>query len=119
MTTSGNTPAARAAETYFAAWTARDADRLAGLFTADVDFVGAMGAVQGPQACVAGLLGVRSMVDQIAVVRRWVDGADVITWFELRRDGHDPIPTVNWSHVVDDGRIDRIRVTFDPRPLLG
>lgn len=110
---------ARAAETYFAAWQARDFDRLAALFADDIDFVGAMGAVQGPQDCIAGLRGVRDMVDGIAVVRRWVDGSDAITWFELRRDGRDPIPTVNWSHVGADGLIDRIRVTFDPRPLLG
>ena len=29
-----------------------------------------------------------------------------------------PLPTVNWSH-VEDRRITAIRVTFDPRPLLG
>lgn len=118
MTTFDQTTA-RAAETYFTAWQACDFDRLAALFADDVDFVGAMGTVQGPQDCVAGLRGVRGMVDEIRVVRRWVDGADAITWFELRRDGHAPIPTVNWSHVGPDGVIDRIRVTFDPRPLLG
>ena len=117
MTTPPQTTA-RAVETYFAAWQARDFDRLATVFADDVDFVGAMGAVQGPQNCTAGLRGVRGMVDEIAVVRRWIDGPDAITWFELRRHGRDPIPTVNWSHVSEDGLIDRIRVTFDPRPLL-
>jgi hypothetical protein len=57
------------------------------------------------------------MVDEIAVVKLWVDGADAITWFEFRRAGQDPIPVVNWSH-VEDGGIARIRATFDPRPLL-
>ena len=28
------------------------------------------------------------------------------------------MPTVNWSHLNGDGKIDAIRVTFDPRPLL-
>jgi hypothetical protein len=37
--------------------------------------------------------------------------------FELHSAGTDPIPTVNWS-CVESGRIARIRVTFDPRPLL-
>jgi hypothetical protein len=46
-----------------------------------------------------------------------VEGKDVMTWFELHSAVADPIPTVNWSH-VEDGRITRIRVTFDPRPLL-
>ena len=28
------------------------------------------------------------------------------------------LAVVNWSH-IEDGQITRIRVTFDPRPLLG
>ena len=118
MTTSAE-HTALAAETYFTAWQAPDFERLSALFADDVDFVGALGAVQGRGDCIAGLRAVRGMVDDIHVVRRWIDGSDAITWFELHRDGHDPIPTVNWSHVDDDGLIDRIRVTFDPRPLLG
>lgn len=116
MSTDDRTRAA--AETYFASWQAEDFDSLAALLTEDVDFVGAMGTVQGRDDCVGGLRGVRGMVDDIHVVHRWIDGDDAITWFELRRDGKDPIPTVNWSHVTSDGQVDRIRVTFDPRPLL-
>lgn len=108
----------QAATHYFDHWQRRDFDALAEILAEDVDFRGSMGQVSGVADCIRGLTGVRGMVDDIAVVRRWVDGADAITWFELRRDGHDPIPTVNWSH-VEDGRITRIRVTFDPRPLLG
>lgn len=105
------------ASTYFSAWNDRDFDRLAGVLGDDVHFRGPMGAVSGIDDCVGGLRGVRGLVDEIAVVKIWTDGPDAITWFELRRDGHDPIPTTNWSH-VHNGRISRIRVTFDPRPLL-
>ena len=42
---------------------------------------------------------------------------DVLTWFELRTATAGPLAIVNWSH-VEDSRIIRIRVTFDPRPLL-
>jgi hypothetical protein len=52
------------------------------------------------------------------VIHRWVDGPDVLTWFELRTATAGPMAIVNWTH-VEDGRITRIRVTFDPRPLLG
>lgn len=117
MTTTEQTT--RAAEQYFTRWQDRDFDGMAELLADDVDFVGALGAARGITDCMAGLRGVRGMVDQIAVLRRWVDGADAITWFELRRTGQAPISTVNWSHVDGDGLIDRIRVTFDPRPLLG
>jgi hypothetical protein len=30
----------------------------------------------------------------------------------------EPIPVANWAQ-VEDGRVRRVRVTFDPRPLLG
>jgi len=33
----------------------------------------------------------------------WVDGPDVVTWFDLHTSVADPIPTANWSH-VEDGR---------------
>jgi hypothetical protein len=42
---------------------------------------------------------------------------DVLTWFELRTETAGPLAIANWSH-VEAGRITRIRVTFDPRPLL-
>jgi hypothetical protein len=46
------------------------------------------------------------------------DGPDVLTWFELRTAAAPACPVANWSH-MDNGKIDRIRVAFDPRPLLG
>jgi hypothetical protein len=36
----------------------------------------------------------------------------------LRTATAGPMAIVNWSH-VEDGRITRVRVTFDPRPMLG
>ena len=58
------------------------------------------------------------MTEQVDVVHRWVDGPDVLTWFELRTATAGPIAIVNWSH-VEAGRITKVRVTFDPRSLLG
>jgi ketosteroid isomerase-like protein len=105
------------ARNYFTAWDAQDFDRLAGVLADDVDFVGPMGTAHGVEQALGGLRGVRGMVDKIAVTKIWTDGPDAITWFEFRRAGTDPVSTVNWSH-VEDGRITRIRVTFDPRPLI-
>jgi hypothetical protein len=34
-----------------------------------------------------------------------------------RETAKGPIPVANWSHIEHD-RIVRVRVTFDPRPLL-
>jgi hypothetical protein len=58
-----------------------------------------------------------AMTRQVEVIKRWADGPDVITWFELSTATARPLPVVNWSH-VEGGLITRIRVTFDPRPIL-
>lgn len=103
---------------YFEAWRLGDIDRVRPLLADDVDFVGALGTARGAQEALAGLRGMFAMTKSVEVVHRWVDGADVITWFEMTTADAGPLPIVNWSHVTA-GRIDRIRVTFDPRLLLG
>jgi hypothetical protein len=57
------------------------------------------------------------LLTDINVVKVFVDGDDVLTWFELHTDKAQPAPTANWMH-VEDGKIVRIRVTFDPRQLI-
>ena len=105
------------AETYFDAWQLRDVERLRAILADDVTFRGPLGAADGVEACVAGLMGMAQMITEIDVLHRWDDGTDVITWFELHTAGTDPTPTVNWSH-AELGKINRIRVTFDPRGIL-
>ena len=47
----------------------------------------------------------------------FVNGADVLTWFDLHtKVTDDPLPVANRTH-VKDGKITAIRVTFDPWPL--
>jgi SnoaL-like domain len=113
---SNDSPASVAAA-YFNAWTNNDIEQVRPLLHPDVTFAGALGSTQGADDTLAGLRGMFAMTDRVDVVKRWVDGPDVLTWFELRTATAGPLPIVNWSH-VEDGRITRIRVTFDPRPLL-
>jgi ketosteroid isomerase-like protein len=110
-------PAERLAIEYFQAWRAHDIDRVAPLLADNVDFVGALGTAQGAQQALAGLRGMFAMTKTVEIIHRWIDGPDVITWFELTTASAGPLAIVNWSHVTRD-KIDRIRVTFDPRPLL-
>jgi hypothetical protein len=51
-------------------------------------------------------------------VKVFVDGPDLLTWFELHTIDVAPVPTANWMH-IEDGEIVYIRVTFDPRQLTG
>ena len=77
------------------------------------------GAADGADDCSAGLRGVaESIMTDLVLQARVVEGSDAMTWFDLITATTPPIPTVNWSH-VENGLITRIRVTFDPRPLLG
>jgi hypothetical protein len=56
------------------------------------------------------------IVTDIVIQKMFVDGADVLTWFDLHTSVAPPAPTANWSR-VQNGKITRIRVTFDPRDL--
>lgn len=105
------------AAAYFDAWKANDIEAVRPLLDADVNFAGAMGTTRGPAETLQGLGGMFAMTEQVEVVRRWVDGPDVLTWFELCTASAGPMAIVNWSH-IEAGLITRIRVTFDPRPLL-
>jgi hypothetical protein len=58
-----------------------------------------------------------AILRDVVVLKRFLDGPDVLTWFELHTAVAPPAPTANWMH-VEDGRITAIRVTFDPRELL-
>ncbi|WEG08924.1 nuclear transport factor 2 family protein [Microbacterium horticulturae] len=109
----------RAVTTYFEAWRERDFERLRSVLAPGVTFAGPLGTADGIDECVAGLRGMAETVMRDLVLRaRVVDGADAITWFDLVTDVADPVPTANWSH-IEDGLITRIRATFDPRTLVG
>lgn len=116
MTTTEDSPAT-IANGYFIAWQDRDIDSVRPLLHEQVTFAGALGTTTGAEETLAGLSRMFETTGEVQVIKRWVDGPDVLTWFELRTHSADPIPVVNWSH-IEHGRIDRIRVTFDPRPLL-
>jgi hypothetical protein len=109
---------AQVATAYFDAWRAADFEALGSLLADDVTFTGPLGVAAGAEECLAGMRQLRQIVDDIVVERMFVDGDDVLTWFALHTTTAGVVdPVVNWSHLAY-GLIDRIRVTFDPRPLL-
>lgn len=116
MTYSEPTPLNIAAA-YFDAWKANDIEQVRPLLADHVDFEGPLGATQGHRDTLQGLGRMFATTEHVEVVHRWVDGPDILTWFRLRTSKAGPMAVVNWSH-VEDGRITRIRVTFDPRPML-
>lgn len=49
--------------------------------------------------------------------KAFVDGPDVVTWFDSHTTTAPPVPTANWSR-VENGRITAIRVAFDARAFI-
>jgi hypothetical protein len=104
---------------YFATWDAREFDAFQALLAPGIDFAGPFGTAEGPEGCRRGVEGLSEQLEGLEVLAMAADGEDVVTWFELRFRGvADPVPVANWSR-VRDGLVQRVRATFDPRPLLG
>jgi hypothetical protein len=60
----------------------------------EVAFDGALGSTRGSEETIAGLGRMFAMTEQVEVLRRWVDGPDVLTWFELRTKTGGPLAIV-------------------------
>lgn len=111
------TNAATIAQAYFDAWKAHDFATLRSLLADDVEFVGPLAHLHNADDCLKGMQGMADMITDIVAHKVFVDGPDVLTWFDLHTAETEPLPTANWSH-IEDGKITRIRVAFDPRPLF-
>ena len=110
--------AAKAAATYFDAWLAGDFGRLRSVLADDVDFAGPLGQVKGADDCLRGLQGLAQVMTGIDIRKVFTAGPDVLTWYDMATKVADPVPVANWMQ-VQDGKITRIRVAFDPRGLAG
>lgn len=109
---------AEAAAAYFGAWQARDFPALRSLLADDVTFAGPLGHADGADACVRGMERLSRIMTGIVIRQTCTDGRNVITWFDLHTSVAPPCPVANWTQVGEDGKVTRIRVTFDPRPIL-
>ena len=105
------------AATYFDCWKHGDFDGLRAILADDVTFRGPMGTANGADDYVTQLAGFAERLDDITVDKMLADDHDVLTWFNLHPKGGDPVDGVNWSH-TEDGHIRRVKVAFDPPPLL-
>ncbi len=104
------------AATYFEAWKSQDFATLRSILADTATFRGPLGSADDAEQCVAGLRGMAEILDDIVIKKVFVDGGDVLTWFDLHTTIAPPAPTANWMQ-VDNGQITRIRVTFDARAL--
>ncbi|MFE4534684.1 nuclear transport factor 2 family protein [Streptomyces scopuliridis] len=107
-----------AADAYFDAWQADRPAALADVLAPDVRVHGPLGLIDGAEQYQESLGRIFALTDTLVFRKRWVDGADVMTWFDLYpRGGSEPFPVASWLH-IEDGRITGVRVTFDLGKLL-
>ena len=106
------------AETYFRSWKAKDFDTLRSILADDITFRGPMGTADGVDDCLKGLAAMAAMMTDLVIQKIFVDGDDVLTWYDIHTANTPPLPTANWSR-VQNGKITRIRAVFDPRPITG
>jgi hypothetical protein len=104
------------AETYIAAWKAKDFKTLRSILADDATFNGPLAHLHSAEDLIDGLRQMSEIVTDIVVHKRLADDTDAITWFDLHTSVAPPVATANWSH-VENGKITRIEVTFDARPL--
>lgn len=110
----------RIATTYFHSWKDKDFATLRSVLADDATFRGPLGTADDAETCRRGLRGMAQVVTDMDIHHVFVDGADVLTWFDLHTtsDLHTtvapPAPTANWSQ-IENGKITSIRVAFDPR----
>jgi hypothetical protein len=102
------------AESYFEAWRSDDWKTMRSLLAADATFRGPLASIDGAEDLVQGLKRMAQITTDIVVRKRFVDGPDVLTWFDLHTSVAPPARTANWSH-VENGKITAIQVTFDAR----
>jgi hypothetical protein len=90
-----------------------DYDAARALLSDDMSFVGVLGAREGADAYIGDMKRMRLKYD---VQKTFTSGDDVCVFSNLKISGV-AIFCSSWYHVTD-GKIDSLRVVFDPRPVL-
>jgi hypothetical protein len=75
--------AEQVAATYFSAWKAKDFETFRSLLADDVVFDGPLGHVDGADICAQSVQRLSEIVTDLVVQKRFVNGPDVLTWFDL------------------------------------
>jgi limonene-1,2-epoxide hydrolase len=108
--------AATVATAYFDAWKANDFDAMRSMVADDVIFEGPLATLEGAEDYVKGIRGLSRIISEIVILKTFVDGRDVLTWYEMHTTVASPVAVANWLH-VEGGKITSLRVAFDAREL--
>jgi hypothetical protein len=107
------------AHAYLNALKSKDFQTLRSLMADDMKFAGPLAKCNNAEESMKGLQGLSSITTNIEIKHIWADDSDVITWYELYTSKTtEALIVCNWMHIID-GKIANMKVTFDPRLLLG
>ena len=80
------------------------------------DFAGPIDTFDNADAYQRAIQGLSQLKTNIVVRKTFIDGPDVVTWYDLHTRIGPPAPVAEWSH-VEQGKITMVRVVFDARPF--
>jgi hypothetical protein len=108
--------ARRVVETYFNAWKKNDFATMRSVLDDKVDFAGPIDRFDNADAYQKAIQGLSQMTTDIVTHKTFVDGPDVLTWYDLHTKIAPATPVAEWSR-VENGKITMVRVVFDARPF--
>jgi hypothetical protein len=108
--------AAKVATAYFDAWKVNNFDTMRALVADEVTFAGPLAQLEGAADYMEGINGMSQIKSDIVIRKTFVNGPDVLPWFDLHTTVASPVPVANWLH-IEDGKITSVRVAFDAREL--
>jgi hypothetical protein len=103
-------------DTYFAAWKRNDFAGMRALLADTLEFAGPIDRFDNADAFQQAIQGLSQVKTDVRVLKTFVDGPDILSWYELETRIASPAPVAEWHH-VEGGKITRIRVVFDARPF--
>ena len=112
-----NNNASAIAKAYFGAWKSNNFNTLRFLSNYQVTFSGPLGYASNAEECIKGLRKMADIMKDAAVHKIFVNNCDVLTWYDLITKDDKRLPVANWIH-VENNKIARIQVAFDPRLLI-
>ena len=103
-------------ERYFNAWKQNDFATMRSVLHDKLDFSGPIDQFDNADAYQTAVQGLSQMKTDIVIHKTFVDGPDVLTWYDLHTKIAPPAPVAEWSH-VDNGKVSKVRAVFDARPF--
>jgi SnoaL-like domain len=101
----------------FDAWRAHGPGALRELLADDAAFTGPLGHSENANDNREAIGRMFAITTGIVIPKMAADGDDVLTWSDLHTSVAPPAAVANWSQ-IENGKIARVRATFDPRPIL-